>query len=74
MSYALQSGMDTSVIAFVLMAVATAVLLAATVAREADFNLPALSYRGDTSLSRQSVNWLAAIAFTAAILICLIRQ
>jgi hypothetical protein len=73
MSYAVQSGMDTSVIAFVLMAVATAVLLAATVAREADSNLPALTYRGDTSLSRQSVNWLAAIALSAAILICLVR-
>jgi hypothetical protein len=59
------------------MATATAVLFASTVACEADFNLPAPSYRGDTSLSRQAVNWLAAIAaiaLDAAVLICLIRQ
>jgi len=64
--------MDINTIAFALMASITALFLAATLARETDIHLPAMTQSGDTSVGRRSVNWLAAIAMTAAVLICLI--
>lgn len=63
--------MNISVIAFLLMAGVTILVVAATVAGELDLKWPRLAQTGDTSLSPQSVNWLAAIAFVAALWICL---
>ena len=58
-----------SVIAFAVMAVMAAVFMAAIVVRELDIQMPVLTQTGDSSLSRQSVNWLAAIDFTAALIL-----
>ena len=64
--------MSLSIIVFVLMASVSILFLVATVAGESSFKLTSLNQTGDSSLSRKSVNWLGAIAFITAILICLI--
>jgi hypothetical protein len=46
--------------------------MAVTVVSEGNFKLPALNHTGDSSLGARSVNWLGAVAFTGAVLICLI--
>ena len=58
--------------AFALMGPLAVLFLAALVGGEGSLKLPALHQTGDSSLSRKSVNWLGAIAFIAALLICLI--
>jgi len=58
--------------AFALIGSLTVLFLAARVGGEGSFKLPALHQTGDSSLSRKSVNWLGAIAFIVAVLICLI--
>jgi uncharacterized membrane protein (Fun14 family) len=63
--------MNMSMIAFVGMAAVAILFLAALVVIELDFKLSALTQSGDSSLGKKSVNWLAAIAFSAAVLICL---
>ena len=63
--------MNLSAIAFAVLAVVTIIIAGATMARELDLQLPAWTRTGDTSLGPQSVNWLVAIAFIAAVLICL---
>jgi len=60
-----------TIMAFVVMALLSSLLLAATVAGEWDFRRPVLHQTGDTSLGPLSVNWLAAMAFLGALLICL---
>ncbi len=57
---------------FVLMAAVCVLLMGGIVAGQLDIKLPELHQTGDSSLSGHSVNWLGAIALTAAILICLI--
>ena len=64
--------MSITVIAFALMAGVACLFAGATVARELDVKMPALTQSGDSSLSRQSVNWLGATAFSAALLICFV--
>ena len=64
--------MNISIIAFTLMAVLTILAAAATVAGEMGLKMPELVQTGDSSLSPRSVNWLATIAFSAALLVCLI--
>ena len=54
------------------MALVSILLLVATLISEGNFKLPKLKQTGDSSLSRKSVNWLGAIAFLSAVLICLI--
>ncbi len=64
--------MKVSVLAFLVMASASVLFGAATVFRELNFRLPALTQTGDSSLSPQSVNWLGGAAFFAAVLICFV--
>jgi hypothetical protein len=64
--------MNTTVIAFSVMAGVTALFAAATLAREMGVQLPALRRTGDSSLSPRSVNWLAVTALIGAVLICLV--
>ncbi|HZL79029.1 MAG TPA: hypothetical protein VFC17_09255 [Candidatus Limnocylindrales bacterium] len=61
-----------SIIAFVVMASVSILFMATTLVGEWNFKLPPLNQSGDSSLSRKSVNWLGAIAFIGAVLICLI--
>jgi hypothetical protein len=46
--------------------------MGAFVVSQLGIELPARYQTGDSSLSGRSVNWMGAIALTAAILICLI--
>ncbi len=64
--------MDLSIILFIVMASVSALFMVATMAGEWKLKLPSLKQTGDSSLSRQSVNWIGAIAFIGAVLICLI--
>jgi len=66
--------MNITVIAFAAMAGVTVLFAAATVAREMGYRLPVLTQTGDSSLSRQSVNWVAATAFIAAFVICFVLR
>ena len=54
------------------MAAVSILFMAATSAGEGNFKLFPLKQIGDSSLSPKSVNWLGAIAFIGAILICMI--
>jgi hypothetical protein len=64
--------MSITEIGFVLMAMIAAFFMGAFVVSHLDIELPARFQTGDSSLSRHSVNWLGAIALTAAVLICLV--
>ena len=64
--------MNMSIIAFVLMASVTVLFMAASLFSEWSFKFPALKQMGESSLGRNSVNWLGAIAFIGAIIICII--
>jgi hypothetical protein len=64
--------MNISIMAFIAMASVSVFFMAATAASVSNFKLPPQIHTGDTSLGKQSVNWLGAIAFVGAILICLI--
>ena len=64
--------MSMSSITFVLMASVSILFMAATMAGEGNFKLPALNQIGDSSLGPKSVNWLGAFAFIGAVLICMI--
>lgn len=64
--------MSISIIAFGLIALVSILILTGTMAGEWGFKLAPLTQTGDTSLSPASVNWLGAIAFSAAVLICLV--
>jgi hypothetical protein len=64
--------MSISILAFVVMALVTVLFMAATLVGEANIKLPALIQIGDSSLGPKSVNWLGAVAFTGAVLICMI--
>jgi hypothetical protein len=66
--------MSMTVLAFLAMASASVVFGAATVARELNFQLPALTQTGDSSLRPQSVNWLGGTALLAAVLICFVLR
>jgi hypothetical protein len=68
----LKPSMSISILAFVLMALVSVLFMAVTVVSEGNFKLPALNHTGDSSLGARSVNWLGAVAFTGAVLICLI--
>ncbi len=72
MRYAAHGCMSMTVIAFAVMTSAAVFFMAATMAREMNFHLPAVNQTGDSSLSPRSVNWLAAAAFIAAVLICFV--
>lgn len=63
--------MSISVIAFSIMANGVILFAAAALVSEWDFKVLAWNQKGDSSLSPKSMNWLAGIAFTAALLICL---
>jgi hypothetical protein len=67
----LKSSMSISIFAFVLMAFVSVLLMAVTVVSEGNFKMPALNHIGDSSLGFRSVNWLGAIAFIGALLICM---
>ncbi len=60
-----------SIMAFVVMALLSGLLLAATVAGERDIRRPVLYQTGDSSLGPLSVNWLGGMALLGAFLICL---
>lgn len=62
--------MSVTVIAFVLLAVTTILILAATMVFDLNLNRIKLAQTGDSSLSPRSVNWLAGIALIAALWIC----
>jgi formate-dependent nitrite reductase membrane component NrfD len=64
--------MSMSIIAFGVMASVSILFMAATLADKWDIKLPARNQVGDSSLGPKSVNWLGAIAFIVAVLICLI--
>jgi len=66
--------MNITVMAFAAMAAVTILFGAATMARELKFQLPARRQTGDSSLGRHSVNWLAATAFIAALVICFVLR
>jgi hypothetical protein len=68
----LMSSMSISILAFLLMATVSVLFLAVTVISEGNFKLPALNRTGDSSLGVRSVNWLGAVAFAGAVLICMI--
>ncbi len=67
----LKFSMSISILAFVLMAFVSALFMAVTVVSEGNFKMPALSRVGDSSLGFRSVNWLGAIAFIGAVVICM---
>ena len=54
------------------MALVSVLFLAALVADELNLKLRTLTQSGDSSLSPKSVNWLGALAFGGAVLICMI--
>jgi len=54
------------------MAFVSVLFMAVTVVSEGNFKMPALKQTGDSSLGVRSVNWLGAVAFTGAVLICMI--
>jgi len=54
------------------MATSAVLFLAVTVTSQAGIRPPRRHRTGVSSLSAHSVNWLGAIALTAAVLICLI--
>ena len=60
-----------SIIAFAIVAAVTIFFVTATIVGELvgawQFRLPKLTQTGDSSLSPRSVNWLAGIAFAAAL-------
>ncbi len=64
--------MSMSIIAFVLMLSVAILFMAAILVGECDIKLPTLNQIGDSSLGPKSVNWLGAIAFIGAVLICLV--
>ena len=66
------SSMSISILAFALMAFVSVLFMAVTVVSEGNFKMPALKQTGDSSLGVQSVNWLGAVAFAGAVLICMI--
>jgi hypothetical protein len=64
--------MNLSVFGFAVMAIVAVVFAFATLAREMDFPLRNLTQTGDSSISRRSVNWLAATALLSALFICFV--
>jgi hypothetical protein len=56
---------------FVMLAIVSVLFMGALVISQLNIELPARYQTGDSSLSGHSVNWLGAIALTAAVLICL---
>jgi len=63
--------MNISKFAFDTMAAVAVVFLSATMVLETGVKLPRLTQRGDSSLGRNSVNWLAGVAVCLALLVCL---
>jgi hypothetical protein len=68
----LMLNMSISILAFALMAFVSALFMMVTVVSEGNFKMPALKQTGDSSLGVRSVNWLGAVAFIGAVLICMI--
>ena len=64
--------MSMSIIAFMVMASVSILFVAAMLVDELDLKRPVATQTGDSSLGPKSVNWLGAIAFIGAVLICLI--
>lgn len=64
--------MGMSIMTFVVMAALAIWFLATFRAGELNFRMPRPNQIGDTSLSPRSVNWLGALAFLGAVLICLL--
>jgi hypothetical protein len=64
--------MSISILAFAGMASVSVLFMAITVISEGNFKLPPLNHIGDSSLGFRSVNWLGAIAFIGAVVICMI--
>jgi hypothetical protein len=63
--------MNVSLMAFMMMAGATLLFMAAIVVGERVLEIPTMRQTGDSSLSHRSVNWLGALALITAVLICL---
>jgi len=63
---------EISLIAFVMMSVAITAMVGTAIVKKENLRGTALTQTGDSSLSPQSVYWLAGIAFAGACLICLI--
>jgi len=61
-----------SILTMLMMTAVAILFLAVMLVREWDYKLSSLNQTGDSSLSPKSVNWLVAIAFLSAVLICLI--
>ena len=63
--------MNFSVLLFTLWALVGATFLLLTLGREPGYPWAKLARIGDTSIGRNSVNWLAALALSGALMICL---
>ena len=62
--------MSITVIAFAAWAFVAVVFLIGTIKKEAVFQSLGLYQVGDTSLGRNSVNWMALLSFSGAVAIC----
>jgi hypothetical protein len=66
------SRMNLSLMAFMMMAGASVLFLTALLVGEEQFKVAPVRQTGDSSLGRQSVNWLGGLALLTAVLICLV--
>jgi len=62
--------MTVTVIAFAVWAFLAALFLLLTMGKESVYPWSGMSQFGDTSLGRNSVNWLGTLALAGALLIC----
>jgi hypothetical protein len=61
-----------SMMAYQMMAMVAVIFLSAIMMSGTGVKLPRLTQLGDSSLSKNSINWLVGIAFCLALLICLV--
>ena len=64
--------MNISVIGFAVLAFVVTAFLLLTARKELGHQRAELTQRGDSALSRNSANWLVALAISAALVICFV--
>lgn len=64
--------MSISIVAFVVCAVVASAFLAAMTFMESGLQWPEFKQAGDSSLGRNSINWMGGIAFATAAFICFV--
>jgi hypothetical protein len=74
MCYATRSSMKASLLAFALMALVTVGFALATLFREMELQWLEVRQTGDSSLGRNSVNWIAGLALGIDLVICLLLK